>query len=110
VKTFLEAIESTMMRRYAPGMDRTQVMDEIKESLEPYNGLHVEIQLSNEAAAFAAGLAHQLADEVDEDEVMKLLIVAFSHGVMVGIEMEKQPLLVGRDLPPEADEPTEAKE
>jgi hypothetical protein len=110
VKTFSEAVESTMMRRHRPGSDRTKELAAIKESLEPYHGLHAEIQTSREAVAFATGLVSGLSDEVGEEELIELVIVAFSHGVMVGIEMEKQPLLVGRDLPPEADQPTEAKQ
>lgn len=108
MKTFSEAVEATMMRRKvagSPGDD--QVVDEIRASMEPYESLHAEIQNSPEAAAFATGLLDTSPDELDGDDLFILLLVAFSHGVMVGIEMEKAPLLVGRepsDVPPDSTE------
>ena len=94
MKTFSEAVESTMMRRHRPGSNRDKAMNDIQRGLEPYHGLHAEVQTSAEAAAFASGLIHTISkDELDERDLAELVIVAFSHGVMVGIEMEKQPLL-----------------
>jgi len=111
MKTFSEAVEATMMRRKVAGSaENAQVMEEIRASMEPYHCLHAEIQGSQEAAAFAAGLIETSPDELDGDDLLILLVVAFSHGVMVGIEMEKAPLLVGRDPSDSPPDSTEAKE
>ena len=111
MKTFSEACQATMMHRGGQPVAESElprVFEEIQRQIDPYIVIHEEIQNSPEAMAFAMGLIEALED--DDVKPVDYIRIAFSHGVMVGIEMEKQPFLVGREMPPEADPPKEAKE
>jgi hypothetical protein len=88
MKTFSEAVEFTMMRKGPPPgetEDARAIFDQIALGQESYAAIHEEIQQSEEATAFAVGLMESAEDMETED----LIRIAFSHGVMVGIEMEK---------------------
>jgi hypothetical protein len=109
VKTFEEALRSTMMQVHpAVEAEAKRITAEIEAGQASFRSLLGDIQGNLETRMLASGLL--TIAQHNEWSAAELVIVAFSHGVMVGIEMEKQPLLVGRDLPPEAEKPTEAKE
>lgn len=109
MKTFSEACEATLIRTVPMDVpvDEAKVVSEIKGRIEPFLATLKEVQHSPEAFSLAVALLH-LANEQDIDPVV-LICIAFAQGVMVGIEMEKAPLLVGRDTPHEVRKPTEAK-
>lgn len=109
MKTFSEACEATFMRTLPEG-DNTPsgvAVEAIAVTMTPFHSMIEEIQESPEARGFADALF--VASRTQGIPPHDLLCIAFSHGVMVGIEMEKAPLLVGREPPPEATQPTEAK-
>jgi hypothetical protein len=91
MKTFSEACESTFLR-IGRESEKAAAMIALDASIAPFAELLEEIQNSFEAEGLAVTL---LRIGVDEKVVpMDLLRIAFSHGVMVGIEMEKEPLVV----------------
>jgi hypothetical protein len=109
MKTFSEACEATFVRIRPSDVpvDEEQISASIAETVAPFESLVEEIQNSQEAVRFSYVLLRMGLDE--DVPPVDLLRIAFSHGVMVGIEMEKEPLLVGRSDPHEATDPTEAK-
>ena len=88
MKTFSEACESTFMRTVPVGSaDHQETLKAIETHIGPFESMMDEIQDAPETHSFAA-LLKKIA--VNEDlTVMELIKIAFSHGVMVGIEMEK---------------------
>lgn len=107
MKTFSEACQATFLRSSSNPLPASAQQD-IDKTLDPYIDLVAEVQLSVEADELAEALLHHMVSEGRAGGVRDFLKIAFSHGVMVGIEMEKAPLLVGRSDPPEATQPKEA--
>ncbi len=118
LKTFEEALGDTMFREcktpvgegeaVLPGHPLYEQMEaELANTQGRYSNLLDEIQNHPETAEMIRGMAKIF--DLLETTVHEMMIVAFSHGVMVGIEMEKEPLLVGRSTPPEVGNPTESK-
>jgi len=88
MKTFSEACESTFMRTVPVGSaDHKSTMEAIDTRIGPFISMVDEIQNAPETHAFAAVLLEMASGEdLNMAEVIK---IAFSHGVMVGVEMEK---------------------
>lgn len=88
MKTFSEACESTFMRTVPIGStEPTAVMAEIDGRLAPFISMVEEIQNAPETHALACSLLELMKGE--DIHFGDLLKIAFSHGVMVGVEMEK---------------------
>jgi hypothetical protein len=88
MKTFSEACESTFMRTVPVGSaDHKSTMEAIDTRIGPFISMVDEIQNAPETHAFACVLLEMASGEdLNMAEVIK---IAFSHGVMVGVEMEK---------------------
>jgi hypothetical protein len=89
MKTFSEACESTFMRTVPEAglTDHKSTMEAIDTRIGPFISMVDEIQNAPETEAFAQVLMQMQSGE--EIEIVDLLKIAFSHGVMVGVEMEK---------------------
>lgn len=105
-KTFEEAC--TVMMHLADkktsSAETQRISDELEQRMASHSALQEEIQHSKQAHALAFFLYKNSRDMGLSS--VQALVIAFSHGVMVGIEMEKQPLLVERsqhDAKPESD-------
>jgi hypothetical protein len=88
MKTFSEACESTFMRTVPVGLaDHKSTMEAIDTRIGPFISMVDEIQNAPETEAFA----HVLLEMADREDlnVGEVIKIAFSHGVMVGVEMEK---------------------
>jgi hypothetical protein len=89
MKTFQEAISSTMMAKIpmdSEDSERDEAIRKLEESQERFNQTMEEIQTSEECHIFAMFLVEHLPDHIPLLDKFK---IAISHGVMVGIEMEK---------------------
>jgi hypothetical protein len=88
MKTFSEACESTFMRTVPVGSaNHKDTLEAIDTRIGPFISMVDEIQNSPETEAFAHVLMQMgLGEDIG---VVDLLKIAFSHGVMVGVEMEK---------------------
>jgi len=109
LKTFSEACEATFMRAVpiSEPQDPKKIEAELEGQLDPFQEMLDDIQTSVEADALAYVLIGQ--GRQAGWTPIEIIKIAFSHGVIVGVEMEKEPLLVGRSTPGEATPPTEAK-
>jgi hypothetical protein len=88
MKTFSEACESTFMRTVKVGSaNHKDTLEAIDTRIGPFISMVDEIQNAPETHAFAAVLKEMAVNE--DLTIMELLKIAFSHGVMVGVEMEK---------------------
>ena len=85
MKTYEEAVALVMARKVK---DINEMPTDIIEASERYQSLHEEIQSSFQAKMLAATLLALGEDQ--KVEPIRLLCIAFSHGVAVGVEMEKQ--------------------
>ena len=105
MKTFKEALEATMFREtvwpvdagepIVPGHPLYDKLEaELADKQNGYSEILEEIQNHPETMKMIDAMKQLFEAEAS---VAELMICAFSHGVMVGMEMEKQPLLVGRD-------------
>lgn len=84
MKTFSEACESTFMCTVPVDKeDPLKISAELDEQLDPFRATIEEIQNSDEAEILASALLQARRNPCD------LLKIAFSHGVMVGMQMEK---------------------
>jgi hypothetical protein len=86
MKTYTEALEATLMRTGNPG-DKSAVMTALAGTQELYSATVEEVQEAEETQALAICLIR-----IGKEQGMslaELVVLAFSHGVMVGIEMEK---------------------
>lgn len=88
MKTFSEACESTFMCTVPVDKeDPLKISAELDEQLDPFRATIEEIQNSDEAEMLASALL-QLGKDARRNPC-DLLKIAFSHGVMVGMQMEK---------------------
>jgi len=93
VKTFSEACQSTFMtiREAEPTREEeSAVFENLNAQVERFEGMMRDIQHSQEATAFCCALIQAGGEE--KMSPLLMLKIAFSHGVMVGIEMEKAEL------------------
>ncbi len=88
MRTFAEACEATIMQRFKLGQIPKQAPDELQEAADRFASMHQEIQGSEEAAVLAMFLMDMGATM--GYPMQALLAVAFSHGVVVGMMMERQ--------------------
>lgn len=94
MKTFEEACENTFMAVVRSPRPQTVTEEQKAAAIAPieaasdrYETVHHEVQSSFHAHALASSLMEQVESGSIPPEVA--IIVAFSHGVMVGVEMEK---------------------
>ena len=83
---FSEACSRVMMRRVEsedPGL-----VADMEEAAEKFREMHTEIQNSFEAEVLARFLLE--AGQENGWPLIAVICIALSHGVMLGIEMEKQ--------------------
>lgn len=93
MKTFEEACEKTFVAvirgpKSTPvsEAEKTAAMAPIESESERYASLHNEVQCSFYGRTLAGSLLEQVENGMPPEVA---LVVAFSHGVMVGVEMEK---------------------
>ena len=89
MKTFDEAVNATLMCRAsidAPEDALKEQLSEITAVQAKYHQTLEEIQSSPESINFAIFLMSHLPDEIP---MVMRLVIALSHGVMIGMEMEK---------------------
>jgi hypothetical protein len=90
MKNFEEAVDHILLKRVREGdkivADETDLQT-YRDAVDRYQSLHEEIQRHELTATFVHKLI-QIAYEQDLSDSL-LLAVAFSHGVMVGQEMNK---------------------
>jgi hypothetical protein len=95
MKTFLEALNATMFRAVPdvpdglilPGDSEYERVDrEVSGIQDKYSDTLQEIQTDPETLRMINAMVDIFEDDASLEEMMA---VAFSHGVMVGIEMEK---------------------
>ncbi len=89
MKTFDEACERILVRRITAGqMD--EVPPDMADASDKFKSLHEEVQVHSHTLTFVSILL-RIAEENDVS-MEAILSVAFSHGIAVGIEMERQEL------------------
>ena len=82
--TFEEACAKVLVRKLQPGEDMPPDMEDAHQKFIP---LHKQIQNSDEVLMLASFLMH--VHQTQDIPMLGLLCCAFSHGVSVGILMEK---------------------
>jgi hypothetical protein len=90
MKTFAEAVDHILLKRVREGdkiVASVADLEKYRDAVDRYQSLHEEIQRHELTATFVHKLI-QIADEQDLSDSL-LLAVAFSHGVMVGCEMNR---------------------
>lgn len=86
MKSFDEACAATFLRRMKPGEDPQSAADDIDS--DRWISLHHEVQNSQQVHIFSSYLCTCCVQQ--GIPLQAVIALAFSHGVMVGIEMEKQ--------------------
>lgn len=85
MKTFDEALELIVRPRgSAPD---GQIMEEMVEKLRRYEGIQKEVKLNPGVVEFCEVVLNACAE--NDLGVFQALMLCFSHGVIVGCEMEK---------------------
>lgn len=89
MKTFEEACAAVMCRQVQnlPEDKADEAAKEMSENMARYHSTMDEVKRSPQAIMFAAALL-ELGD-ANGFRPENLFLIAFSHGVMVGMEMEK---------------------
>ena len=88
MKTFDEAVDKVLARKLPAGV--SEEPSDMTDACSRYEAMHMEIRAHPVVNHWCAnGLLDQFAG-LKSVPLMSLLRIAFSHGVMVGIEMEKQ--------------------
>jgi hypothetical protein len=86
MKTYTEALEATLMRK-GEAADKASVLIALGATQELFAATVEEVQEAQETQMLAVALI-----QIGKEQGMSLadlVVLAFSHGVMVGIEMEK---------------------
>jgi hypothetical protein len=84
MKTFSEAVADVLIKKNPTKADEFQ----LQEAKERYDALHEEIQNSDDTEMAVIGFMAYIS----EIPIPTLLAIAFSHGVMVGVEMAEPDL------------------
>lgn len=84
MKTFEEALAATFMRQVK---NNEPPPKDLRDQAERYSDLHKQIQEAPEMVIIISGFLG-MAEETGVS-IEGIIACAFSHGVMVGIEMEK---------------------
>lgn len=86
MKTFSEACQATFIAQAKTEDEALQLEEHFEQESPRWHQLHLDVQLSPEVDALIYGL--NVANQAGAS-IGTLIRAAFSHGVMVGIEMER---------------------